>query len=56
MWTLEELKNLLINNYTPEELTDLLGLSSEDLVSAHVDIIEERFEDITELMKYDSVS
>jgi ribosome assembly protein YihI (activator of Der GTPase) len=46
--TLPELKQRLTNQLDPNELIEVLGISSEDLVEAFSDRIEERLEELTQ--------
>lgn len=42
MVTLEELKQRLAAKHNPDDLLEILNLSSEDLVNAFSDLIEEK--------------
>jgi len=46
MFTIDEIRKILADNYTPEELVDLLCISSETMVDVFADDIEDRFEEI----------
>jgi hypothetical protein len=44
MLTLNELINLLSENYTPEELIDILGLTTREICENLEDIIEDQYD------------
>lgn len=48
MLTLKELQQLLALNCDPDELIQILDISSEDLVERFTDKIEERYDELTE--------
>ena len=51
MYTLEELKEKLIEQVSELDLIDALGLTSENIVYAFEDKIEERFDKLIELVE-----
>ncbi len=51
--TLKELKELLSQQYDPESLVDLLGVSSEQIVEAFSDVIEDNYNKIIKEVEFD---
>ena len=44
MYTLEELKQILKDNYDPDELIEMFRTTSDSLVEAYSDVVEEEYE------------
>jgi predicted Zn-dependent protease with MMP-like domain len=53
MATLTELCEILMNNFTPEEIVEQLGLTSQDLVGAFRDEIEDNYDALMETIRDD---
>jgi hypothetical protein len=53
MLTLDELRHVLINNYTAEELVDILRLTSSDIIEGFDDVVEDKFDYLIRVVKED---
>lgn len=53
MFTYNEVSEILSNHYTPEELVDILEVDSDTLVKNARDTIEDRLEELSEMIAED---
>jgi hypothetical protein len=56
MWTLEELKHILREQYDPDELIELFQASSDLLVEQYSDFIEDNFERLIDVVTARDIS
>jgi len=55
MYTLDELVEKLLDRYDPDDIIDLLGITSEDLLEQFQHRIADNYDKVTEAVEYDEL-